>query len=131
MYIIGVGTNEKVSSKLIRAATRGWCSHAWLELHQRNMEPMVLHSEPSNGGVHWEPAQAVWDRYPRMSRYVTRRDLAPGIEAVTTQAVFPYVLNCAALVATVLRESGDERAAQLGTVVTPNQLDCYLDGIIL
>jgi hypothetical protein len=130
MYIIGVGTNEKVSSKLIRLATRGWCSHAWIELHQAHVAPVALHAELKDG-VHWESIDEVWDRYPRRRRFVTRYDLAPGIEAVTSRPVLPYVLNCASLVAVALQESGVPHAGELGTVVTPLRLYNYLDGLPL
>lgn len=61
--IIGVGTNRKLTSRLIRRATRSWCSHAWIEIDDFH----AIHAVSE--GVVKERLPFVWQAYPHLRRY--------------------------------------------------------------
>lgn len=80
MIWIGFGTNEKWTSKLIRWATGGQYSHAWIEYQCPVMGAwMVLHSW-GTAGVVIMPRERVDALYPVQTGYECKADLTKGIE---------------------------------------------------
>jgi len=85
VYVIGLGTNEKLTSRLIRQVTQSpgsievprW-SHTWLEYSHPELGVMrAIHADSE--GVRVENVLDVIARYPEHRRIEVRWDLKPGL----------------------------------------------------
>lgn len=80
MIVIGFGTNDKLTSRLIRLATEADFSHVWIEDELWGHQ-MVIHA--TGEGIVVEPLERVLPRYPKHKRFEVRgADLRPGLEAM-------------------------------------------------
>lgn len=87
-YVVGLGTNKNFNSKIVRAVTKGWCSHAWIEYYSARFGAFwVIHT---CGTVVRERVFDVWRRYPIRKRYEVHWQLAPGIEKAGEYIGTPY-----------------------------------------
>jgi hypothetical protein len=87
VMIVGLGTNNRLNSRLIRHATRSWCSHAWLEVDCEH----AIHA--TSDGVVEEDLPMVWLAYPRMRRYSVKlhdAELAHGAAQARALIGQPY-----------------------------------------
>jgi len=88
-YVIGLGTNDKFVSRLIRVATNGWCSHTWLEYSSIRFGGLwVIHA--TDTGVVRERIMDIWRRYPTRKRYEVRWDLTEGMRQAVEALGTPY-----------------------------------------
>lgn len=87
--VVGIGTNDRLSSRLVRRITRSDYSHAWVEYGET-----VYHAQSK--GVIDEEVSEVWKKYPKMRRF---RLLAPSdiaercAEYAETMIGIPYDYN--------------------------------------
>jgi hypothetical protein len=89
-YIIGLGTNNRFESRVVRAVTGGWCSHAWLEYCSMRFGGIwVIHSTGKRGVVR-ERFMEVWKRYPVRKRYEVNWDLSDGLVTAINALKSPY-----------------------------------------
>lgn len=89
-YIIGLGTNNRFESRIVRAVTGGWCSHSWLEYSSMRFGGIwVIHSTGDRGVVR-ERFMDVWRRYPVRKRYEVNWDLTEGLATAINVIKTPY-----------------------------------------
>jgi len=73
VILVGVGTNKKWHSRLVRRVTDSWASHAWLEIVEPD-SAWVIHAQPE--GVVRQHLGKVLRAYPTYRRYLLR--CSPG-----------------------------------------------------
>jgi len=67
MLVVGIGTNDKLKSRLVRAATGSWCSHSWIEFSSTEHGIWAVHAQPE--GVVREGVIDVVKAYPKHRRF--------------------------------------------------------------
>ena len=82
MASIVFGTNDKLTSRLIRWVTKSPWSHVWIEYKSQTWGGhwMAIHS--SAKGVVIEPCENVRKRYPKCKTYECRADIGNGLLAI-------------------------------------------------